>query len=251
MRRAASAMVALVALAWSSSAAARGKGCVEVSDVVGYEHCTRYGGTWSVEKSFPIVAELAVSRWSLDPRGITLRGNFGKHEPGTFEYSGDLALSQAVLWGGDLRFTGYPTGPFYLGIQVGGAGGHLALPSVSASGYRVDASSGAVNAFGMDGGLLLGFRVPIGFLSARLETMLGGRVVLAGQDATSGEYGTRGATVSAGRGVVEQRLLLDAWIGPRTTLSAFGGIDVTHVEDRVLGLAIGLHGRSFDGAFFW
>jgi hypothetical protein len=243
------AFVATLALA--GAAEARGKSCVEVSDVVGYQHCSRYGRAWSLESSFPISAEFSLSRWTLDPRGVTMRGNFGKNQTGTFEYSGDLALSPATLWGGEVRITGAPFPWLYIGGALGGAGGQIALPSVHTLGYDVSATSSGVNAAGLLGGLLVGLRVPASIFSVRVEALLGGRVMLATQDARDVEHGLRTATVSAGRGVIEPHLLFDYWLTPNATLTAWGGFDAAHLQDRVFGVMIGAHGRAFDGAYLW
>src|SRR5689334_23130804 len=89
MKAAAFTAALMCLVAASKGAAASRKGCHEVSDVVGYERCTRYGAGWSVEKAPPLALELVVEVSRLDPRGHTMSGNFGKGQSGMFTYPGD------------------------------------------------------------------------------------------------------------------------------------------------------------------
>jgi hypothetical protein len=252
VRGAVVAIVAAALLALSpGEALARGKSCREVSDVVGYEHCRRYGAGWSEEKSAAISLELSLGAVFLDPRGRTMVGSFGKRDPSSFRYRGDLVGHSLGVGNLGLR-VGYAfTSWAYAGFDFELGMGQNSLPHAHDAGFDVAPTSGTLNSFGLGGGLYGGLRVPIGFVSLRLETLFGGRAIMAGQTTTSEAMVRRGATVSLSTWTIEPRLWLDIWADPWLTLSGFGGLDALHPADRVGGVALGFHGDAYDGAFLW
>ncbi len=240
-----------LAAACPGRAFARGKSCTEVSDVVGYEHCRRYGVGWSEEKAAPVSLELSLGAFFLDPRHRTMSGGFGKYAHGSFDYSGDLVGHSLAV--GDLGIRMNVTfAPWaYAGWEIDVGGGSNSLPRTHAGGYDLAPTEGGLNSFGFGGGLFGGLRVPLGFVSLRLETLFGGRTILMGQEATNANGVPRSASVSLSQWTIEPRASFDIWVEPWLTLSPFGGVNALHYVDHFGGVAIGFHGKAYDGAFLW
>ncbi len=227
------------------------RGCREVSDVVGYEHCTRYGFGWAEEHSAPILLELSLGPTFLDTKNRTMSGSFGKNQKGSFEYPGSRVghgVSDRSL---GLRI-GAPFVPWaYAGFELGFGGGSNKLPATTTSEYSVSASTSGINGFAFHGGAYGGLRAPLGYLSIRVETLFGGHMIGTSQIARDAKGSSRSATVNVATWVIEPRVYADVWVAPWMTLSVFGGINAVHFADKTAGLSIGFHGRNYDGAFLW
>lgn len=251
LRVAMAALALSMVVAFPSAAFARGKSCHEVSDIVGFEHCTRYGNGWALERSAPFAFELTLGGDWLDTVPRTLQGSFGKNQKGSFQYPGGLVGHSLGVGTLGMRFDGYFVPWAYAGIELDFGVGSNSLPRTSAGGYSIAPSDGQVNSFGFGGGLFGGLRVPLGYLSLRLESLFGGRAIMAGQAAQMPPAAPRDATVSLSAWSIEPRAFLDVWVEPWMTLSGFGGVNALHYQDHFGGVAIGFHGRSYDGAFLW
>lgn len=225
--------------------------CREVSDIVGYERCTAYGAGWSVERTSPIRIDFGLHYLALAPRGRTLEGSFGTREPGAFRYSGDDVQGPLAALMLELRPSIFVVSGLYVGYELGAGAGHAALPGTTTSGgWRVGASSAAVNLFALNFGGVAGYRIPAGSVSIRLESMLGLRIISASQTAASDAYPSRReASVTLFTWAVEPRIALDVWVSPSITLAAFAGVNALGLGDRSIGLALGVHSRTYDGAW--
>ncbi len=223
--------------------------CREVSDVVGYERCTAYGAGWSVERTYPIRVDFGLHYLALDPRGRTLKGSLGIGEPGSFRYSGDYVQGPLAALMFELRPSIFVISGLYVGYELGAGAGHADLPDFTTSdGWRVDASSAGVNLFAINFGGIAGYRIPVGSVSIRLENMLGLRSTSASQTAASAAYPSRReASVTLVTWAVEPRIAVDVWVSPSITLAAFAGVNALGLGDRSIGLALGVHSRTYDG----
>ena len=239
---------ALGALAVPTRAYARG--CSERSDIVGYEHCRRYGDSWAAERAIGIMVETSISYAWLDPRGRTISGDFGKGQTGTYGYSGNLVGHNMSGLPWTVRI-GYAFLPWlYAGGEgeIGAASDHM--PGTTSNGYAISPAGGGINAWTAGGGAYGGLRLPLTYISLRAETLFGGRFIGVSQDARSLASTTvRSASSSLGVGIIEPRFFVDFWVDPMVTVSLYGGFNALHTGDRIGGLMIGLHGRNYDGSF--
>ena len=90
-------------------------------------------------------------------------------------------------------------------------------------------------------------RLPLGWVSFRLEALFGGSSLSISQHSALGDY-----TSTAGHGLIEPHVFVDVWTTPSVTLSAYAGANVFDTKEHTAGLVLEWHGRSFDGQFaFW
>src|SRR5262249_10330412 len=155
--------------------------------------------------------ELGGEYAELATRGRMLSGRFGKGQPGSFEYPGELAPDHLAVALGQMRIAVAFLPWLYGGFGMAIRGGDNELPSVQTSdGYRVFRSPDGVNSWGFSGGGVAGLRAPLGYASVRVETLLGGRVISVSQAAMSRDYpASRNASVSLATWLVEPRVHLD------------------------------------------
>jgi hypothetical protein len=226
----------LLVVPWSETAFA--KGCEEVSDVVGYERCSRFGETWRADRLPPLVMSLELEQLRFDPRGRTF--DVGKDQRTVGSFGGNaLGASSLQTFGAAVRIDGYVWGPLYLGVRMSFGLGRNDVRDVAPDGGISGGSrSPLVSSFSTDG--IVGVRVPLGRVSLRLESLGGGTVVAFGVDQ---------GHASAKAWTIEPRAVVDVWATPIITMSVYGGANLLDPNDRSMGLLLGLHSRSFDGAF--
>ncbi len=244
MKRALGVFVAVATIALARPAHARG--CSEVSDIVGYERCHRFGDGWAVERRWPIVLSLELPYQTFDPRGVDFDFQREKADPNAFSVPGrELGPNVLSTAGLALRGEGFFWRWLYVGAEIGFGLGHNEIGSFTATvgdaSKTFTTSESAINTVMMQGGVLLGVRVPLGRLSLRLEGFAGGSILTV--DSSGGYSGT------AGRGLLMPRAAADFWVSPNVTFSAYGGFDALDTRNQTLGLAVAFHVRSFDGAF--
>lgn len=237
---------ALVFCALEGTAAARG--CSEVSDVVGYERCHRYGDGWAVERRLPLGLALELPYARFDPNGIDFGFDKGKGSP-TFEIPGrTLGADVLATAGFVVRVEGFVWKWLYLGVEFGLGLGHNEITPFTATvgdtSSTFVASGSVVNTTLIHAGLFAGVRVPLGRFSVRLEAFAGGNLVNLDVDAGKDGYTGLGA-----RGDVGPRAVLDFWASPNFTIGAYGAFDALDTNEQTMGLVLELHVRSFDGAF--
>jgi hypothetical protein len=221
--------------------------CTEVSDVVGYERCHRFGDGWAVERRPALAAALALPLLSFDPNRFQFDAARGKGDP-TLSFPGSaLGVRTLDTAGFGLRIEGFFFGPLYTGVSFGMGFGHAGFASVTADGQVLSPSNAFVNTTIMYGGALLGVRVPLGWVSFRLEGLFGGSSLDISQHSAIGDFSS-----TAGHGLIEPHLIFDVWATPNVTLSAYAGANVFDTKERSMGLVLEFHGRSFDGQYaFW
>ncbi len=229
---------------------AEARGCSEVSDIVGYSKCRRYGDGWASERETGLIFETSISYAWLDPRGRTLKGDFSKNSASGYAYPGELVghNMSGLPWTLRLGYAIFPW--FYAGAEgeIGAASNRL--PGTSANGFAIFPSSTGINSFIGGGGGYVGLRLPLSYIAIRAETLFGARVIGVNQDTRSLGGSTEGsATTSLATGLVEPRFFADFWIQRDVTVSLYGGFNALDVGDRIGGLMFGFHDRSYDGGF--
>lgn len=226
------------------SVASAGKSCVEVSDVVGEQQCSRYGTGWTREHGWALVLDAAVVRTEFGLAGRTFTAKSGKDGPTLYEFDGARAADVARTTGFSLRMLAAVGGSVYLGLEQTFGFGHLDGRSFRVDGYDVTPASG-LSIVGATFGLPLGVRVPLGKVSLRGE-VLGGFTILG---LTQEANGARASATWVG-GALEGRGWLDVWLATDTTLSVLVGRDLLGRGDTRLGLSLAFHTRAYDGAMF-
>jgi hypothetical protein len=238
------------AFAWENSAYARG--CTEVSDIVGYEKCHRFGDGWAVERRWPIAVGLTLPYQTFDPNGVNFDFATGKNDPKAFTLPGERLGSNGLgAFGFNLRIEGFIFSWLYLGVEYGIGFGHNQIGNfvapVGGVPTQFSGSDAAVNSMMLRGGAFAGLRIPLGRVSLRLEGFAGGSSMTVDLHSPVADY-----TANSARGLLMPRAVLDVWASPNVTMSAFGGVDTLDTHDRIVGVMLEFHARSFDGAFsFW
>ncbi len=235
------------ALAFESLAQA--KGCVEVSDIVGYEKCHRFGDGGALERRWPIALALTFPYQTFDPNGLNFRFKHGKHDPNPFTIPGDKLGSTAFGTAGfNLRMEAFVWSWIYIGAEFGLGLGHNQIADFNAMVAKVPqnftGSEAAVNTVLFHGGVFAGLRIPLGRVSLRLEGLAAGNVTSLNVHSTAGDY-----IGSAASGALMPRAAIDFWASPNVTFSVYGGVNALDTGERTLGLMLEYHVRSFDGAF--
>ncbi len=223
--------------------AAAGKSCVETSDVIGEQKCSRYGHGWSSEGSLPLTLELGLRRTTFGLPGRDFSARFTKKGPVAYGFDGGSAGAEVNTYGFSLRSVGMLGTFAYIGYEQAFVFGHLDGTPFEAGGRSVVAGSG-LNAVAASFGVPIGFRLPLGKVSLRGETFLGLTVLGLTQD-----VGGKRANASWVGGAIESRGYLDFWLANDTTLSLMVGHDLLRRNDRISGLVLTYHGRAYDGRY--
>jgi hypothetical protein len=223
-------LIALLLLVPAEAAAGK---CHEVSDTVGYTHCSRYGRFWSAEKHPPAYGGFVFvgMQYGVAGRELTL---------GKREYDGGqlgVPSVSGVGWG--LSLGGYFNPWLYLGFE-GGAGWGSTTTRTFQSGDLTLSDRGGLDVFTGYMGLVPGVRAPLGRLAFRVEA-LAGYITL---DLKHAEAKAKDFQV-----ILMPRVAVDLWAVPYTRVSVFAGVNPWHLADRQLGLTVTFHHRAFDGQF--
>ena len=136
-------------------------------------------------------------------------------------------------------------------VYVGGA---LALTFGAPSAASIHTPDGVfVGGEGllMDGrtGPIAGLRVPLGRFSLRGDVQPGIEIGTFNTDVQRPDAKVLPGQLSAVFGFITLRASVDAWVSPTTTVSVFAGVDLLDRTNSSIGLALGWHGRAFDGRF--
>jgi hypothetical protein len=222
-----------IALALVPAVAEAGHSCHEVSHVVGYERCSRFGG-WARSPSIWIEGGAVALRFDPGPLDAIGSGTNGVVHLTTAP--GDSRPINAT--GGRFRdLIGFRGG--YLGSELDVAtfsdGPQLVVDASPRGGITMASSSGTV----FQPKLLLGYRQLVGPLSLGLEA--------AG--------GFRGITFDAGGsqssfqmwGLLEVHARADWWISEHWTVGAQAATDVLRSHDDSIALTLGVHVTPWDG----
>jgi hypothetical protein len=222
---------------------ASAKGCTEVSDIVGYEHCERFGSEWSADRLPRVTLSAFVYRDLFDPSGHTFNATACKNCQG-YPFAG-RAFGGELLesLGAGYEVDGYLVGPLYLGGRMGFGFGRNAVPAVTTPDLAVSASSSSWTYSDLFEGLI-GARIPLGRLSLQLELAGGGRVASVSIDTSRGSMSATGAGW-----VLAPHTSVEAWVTPNVAVGVFAESNLLDARESAIGLSIGYHVRSFDGAF--
>jgi hypothetical protein len=239
----------VVLLVAAPSSASASNGCVDHSDIVGERVCRRYGDSWSTERLYRLV--LSGGFWSghTSPASRKWAGSFGKDDPIKFGILGrSLGVSTIDDVGFDFRLHGYASRNVYLGFDWALAFGAVKT-NLSHQEPNVELSQASgVNFFHAKLGGVVGAAIPLGPLTARIESVIG--VELASVSANARYVGRstwiRGGFTSVNL-LLEPRLAVDVWTSPWSTITAWGGVNMIYPSERSMGLSFALHARAFDG----
>jgi hypothetical protein len=229
-------------------ARARGKACVETSDIVGYQRCRTYGQGWASEGWPALTASLGYALVETSMAGAHFDAKVGRSQPTLYSFDGAPTDGTAVGHGMSFRVGGYVWGPIYLGLQSDFFAGRYGRGPVGVSGYAVTSADG-LDLFGGSFGAYGGLRLPLGPLSLRAEGYAGARILNLSQKALGSDGVGHSTNATTLIGVFEPRAVLDVWVSPRLTLTAYAGFDLPTGSVRSFGLTFEGHLRAFDGAY--
>lgn len=246
-------LVALVALVVLVPSRAEARGCREVSDVVGEEKCTRYGGLWSLEGQLPILSHFGMRYDELSTSGAGFSEQINKESrpPGykAFSYQGDaLGVKSLTTLGIDGGLSFFIYRQLYMGFEGSVGIGNVSTASFTASnGVKLFRDSG-IDVVSIHGGIPVGYRIPLGRAALRTEIVTGFATIdVEHRTDTPGLPSTVTATQT--RVVVEPRMAADIWFTQHISFGFYGGVNVLDFDGRSRGFGISLawHNRSFDG----
>lgn len=250
------ALASCLACVLASSRTANARGCTEQSDVVGEEVCTRYGGGWSNEGKFPVVFRFGARYVDFSTDGATFDENIGKqarpagYRP--YSYPGEaLGVRRLGALGFDGGLTIFVFDQLYTGIDGG-----LAFGSASTARFTTSTGVNLSSADGVDvtffhGGTPVGYRIPLGHASLRLETLFGFEAVSVSHHVDAKDLPSSGGA-TAWRALVEPRVAADIWFTQHVSFGLYAGVNVVDHGGggdggRALGLSLAWHYRAFDG----
>lgn len=241
---AAAATLSIPAIASASNS------CVEKSDVVGDRVCGRYGDRWAKERLFRVVLGAGFWTGHVTPPSRSWSGSFGKDSPIKVGIPGAaLGVSTIDDVGFDFRLHGYASRNVYLGFDWALAVGAIQTKLAQPQGNIELQHAGGLNFIHAKLGGVVGARLPLGPLTARLESVIG--VEIASISANGRRLGQtewiRGGITSVNL-LLEPRVGIDLWTSPWSTVTGWGGMNMLYPSERSIGVSFALHGRAFDGA---
>lgn len=220
----------IIAVASLAARRAHAKGCTEVSDVVGYHHCTRFGVDWSRDADIPR-ADVEVSHYFhhflARPFGFDSAPLVSGTAPVDFH-----GTSSGELW----RVV-FGLGPvLYVGGEAGGAGLErrpLTLGTPVADGFELDGY--------VIGGL---------HLYERYRVALSTELAAGGQAYDFFACAQKGCPDHGeGRWALEARVRADVFVHPHLSLGIGFGRSLVAADDHLFTISLGIHGRAIDGQY--
>ena len=215
----------------STTPAFAGRHCAEVSDVVGYQQCSRYGSMWSGGSLWWELG-LSTTRVEIDPIDRDVMGTRVISASGTFTAIGPrmrnlYGLREHFYVGSDAMFGDIGNGPRL--ASDGTARGDM--PSLD------QGTSGAIGAVL----LLIGARFNAGPVRFGLELASGAHF----------EYLTSTAfpsTIFASGGfALETRAEASVWLSAHWSAIGLAGLSLLDSHDASLTVGLGFHAFPFDG----
>jgi hypothetical protein len=236
-----------------SPSLAHARGCREVSDIVGEQKCTRYGQTWGIERQFPLTSyfgmrysELSTANATFDEVTKKQSRPDGYH---AYSYPGEAlgvkSLSGIGIEGG---FGLFLYGQLYMKFEGAVTWGTASTASFTASnGVKLSKDTG-INVNLLQGGVPIGYRIPLGRAALRGELMLGAATATVDHHVDAQGLPTTGSASST-RFLVEPRLAGEIWFSQHISFGGYFGMNVldTDWRSRGFGLSLTWHNRSFDG----
>lgn len=190
--------------------------CREDQDVVGYQHCRRFGDWSRVAREPDISVEVGVGmRHVLSP----------PIPPMTMVARGAQLARYADLAAGDVRFSAGAHG-FYAGVEI--AMGDLTQDTYPFGAY-------------VEGGALVGVRVSVASFELGGELFAGGRSIRLTHNINDNK-----ATADRS-GVVEARLTAGLWLTPWLLLDAAAGTGILDRQEWLATIGVAFHSRSYAG----
>jgi hypothetical protein len=251
--RAAFAFAFAFALVGLVPSRALASGCREVSDIVGEQHCNRYGSLWSLEQTVPMIFRFGMRYSQLSTADTTFTEQTAKQSRPdgyrAYRYPGE-ALGVKSLSGlgvdGGVGFFLY--GQLYSGFEGSLTFGSASTASfTTASGVKLGQDSG-LNVTIVHGGVPIGYRIPLGRAALRGEVMLGIAQTTVDHHVDAPGLPSTGSADET-RGLVEPRIAAEIWFTQHIAFSVYGGTNVldTDGRSRAFGISLAWHIRSFDG----
>jgi hypothetical protein len=219
-------------------------GCVDSTDVTGFERCSRFGDGWNAAGWPPLRFDLGASARRISLAGVSFGGLvYHDGNPHTYELRAD-DLADPSVWVGsfDLRVTGAIGDHLLLGGEISAFTGGAPSGAITRDDWTLEA--GRVSGFG--GGLVGGIVVPLGPFRVRGEVLAGGRALFVSAVSTIGDCVSTDEQIVS-RWVVEPRLAVEWFVTPWMSVEAWGGADVVDLGTAAFGLRLDFHTRSYDG----
>jgi hypothetical protein len=165
-----------------------------------------------------------------------------------YEFDGSqLGVSKLTGMGISGGITFFVWGQLYTGVDGAMEWGSIDSPTIKTPHVTLSNSSG-LDVFLFQGGVPIGYRIPLGRASLRGEVVLGAISVEVTHDIKSDiPGGPSSAVATAWRGLVEPRLAADIWFTQHVSFSAAAGTNALDVGGRSLALLLTWHNRAFDG----
>jgi hypothetical protein len=265
VRRAALLLAGLPLLLAAGRAEARG--CHESSEIVGKQHCSRFGGHWDVSSSRGWVFSIGPTVSHFPTPTTHFLATAGGH---SFDVDGK-SLGSFTGGGFALRLAMFPTRVLYVGVEAHAGLGSLPevhlTPPVGPGGAPFPALAIHSTEFVTRSlGSVVGASVPVGPVDFSLEVFSGYRIVspefdwdhpAAAIHAAGGcTQGSRGGSLCPGVDVdspfvarVEPRGGLAVRLSPWFTLRGLVGVDPLAHAAVTGALLLEAHTRSYDGFY--
>jgi hypothetical protein len=246
-------LVLAFALFMLAPSVARARGCTEVTDIVGEQHCTKYGQSWGIERQFPITSFFGMRYSELSTGNTTFDEQTNKQTrpDGYQKYSypgealGVKSLAAAGMEGG---FGFFLYGQLYMKVEGSFMFGSAKTASFRASNGVQLASDDGIDVTMVQGGLPIGYRIPLGRASIRAEMMVGvASTTISQRVDAQGLPSTVSSTET--RFLLEPQVHADIWFSQHISFGGYVGMNVldTDGRSRSFGFALTWHNRSFDG----
>jgi hypothetical protein len=214
---------------------------IDEHDVIGHNWSVPYAFRWDWPNVY-FFAEMGAFAGTTDLRQGTYSGIAANQQK--YSFSG-ASLDRAVAYGADIHGSFRIIGPLYAGFLIRSGAGHLAPRNPIQAGSLVVDTGETFEDTSLGG--LVGVMIP-GFARVRMrgEVAAGVRIFDVDVDSASCQAGTICAAHLL-QPLVEPRVVLDAWLSPWWSTSAWVAVDAIH-PDGAVGLSFAFHIRSFDGA---
>lgn len=216
-------LLALFLFASTAAESSPRRRCEEVSGVVGYRRCSRFGSAWSTPSWVPsLMIDIGVTSHRLANvgRSETLARTVGGEED---DRSHVLALAP------DLRL-GFAFPHFYVGVEASAGVVRFADQFETPGGY-------------VRGGGVAGIASNSSAWSVAGELAVGHEMILARRHSRDG---MQPDLIRSGL-ALDVRLRASLWATPWITIGAAVGTSAIHRGEASVGLFIALHGRAYDG----
>lgn len=228
----------IMALLGLSSPAMAGRHCAEVSAVVGYQRCSRFGTEWT-GGTLSWELGLTIQRIPFDPidKDVDVmqagnRTSYRVHAPGSIGSATGLRLRD--IYGLADHF--YVTSELTLGRLT--VGPQLDISPVARTAMPIEnATTGVL----VEGLLAAGARSSLGVVHLGTELAFGPRAVLYSNDRL------QGALFNQSGLLVEARAHASMWLSMHWTIGVMAATSVIDRHDVSMTLSLGLHAFPYDG----